>query len=433
MRRLCRGHTCAGNSVGRCEERGLDRRLRRAGSGARRVRRLPAFDRLRALPAVRLSCAFPRSVHELFWALILIQVAGLSALTRDPRDCHSIHGDHCEGLRRDRRGGGTRRQSACCRPGPARSPLRLCPRSGTGARFQELHALPPRMRAAIDPRAWVHRPADDGVQPGILFQAGSLCRGRRLLDGVLRPDRDTQVVGATLRPCPLLFIGSMRPARDGRGRLGRRQSCPVSYARHRACARFAGADPRGRRDLDLPRRLVLRHRGPADRSGRRRDAGAVAARSGRHGHPRAASCSRSSARRFAGRFGQPLGRVVLVVVRSTPEYMLAYVLLQLLGPSMLPAIIALAFHNGGIVAYLMGRCADTLSYRPDAPAGLNLYAYETVAEFVPPVAAETAGAMISSEGERPSGFGGPDPDTKLGPRAAADLRVVTPRRSRLGN
>ena len=45
---------------------------------------------------------------------------------------------------------------------------------------------------------------------------------------------------------------------------------------------------------------------------------------------------------------------------------------------MLPAIIALAFHNGGIVAYLMGRCADTLSYRRDAPAGLNLYAYETV-------------------------------------------------------
>jgi phosphonate transport system permease protein len=82
--------------------------------------------------------------------------------------------------------------------------------------------------------------------------------------------------------------------------------------------------------------------------------------------------------RFAGRFGHVLGRIVLVVVRSTPEYMLAYVLLQLLGPSMLPAIIALAFHNGGIVAYLMGRCADTLSYRRDAPAGLNLYAYETV-------------------------------------------------------
>jgi phosphonate transport system permease protein len=66
------------------------------------------------------------------------------------------------------------------------------------------------------------------------------------------------------------------------------------------------------------------------------------------------------------------------VVRSTPEYMLAYVLLQLLGPSMLPAVIALAFHNGAIVGYLMGRHADVLEYRPDAPKGANLYFFETV-------------------------------------------------------
>ena len=83
-------------------------------------------------------------------------------------------------------------------------------------------------------------------------------------------------------------------------------------------------------------------------------------------------------RRFAGRFGQPLGRVALVVVRSTPEYMLVYVLLQLLGPSMLPAVIALSLHNGAIVGYLMGRHADALEYRPDAPKGVNLYCYETV-------------------------------------------------------
>ncbi len=82
-------------------------------------------------------------------------------------------------------------------------------------------------------------------------------------------------------------------------------------------------------------------------------------------------------RQFVGRIGQPAGRVLLVVVRSTPEYMLAYVLLQLLGPSMLPAIIALAVHNGAIVGYLMGRHADALDYRADAPKGLNLYAYDT--------------------------------------------------------
>jgi phosphonate transport system permease protein len=82
-------------------------------------------------------------------------------------------------------------------------------------------------------------------------------------------------------------------------------------------------------------------------------------------------------RQFTGRIGQPAGRVLLVIVRSTPEYMLAYVLLQLLGPSMLPAIVALAVHNGAIVGYLMGRHADALDYRADAPKGLNLYAYDT--------------------------------------------------------
>lgn len=84
-------------------------------------------------------------------------------------------------------------------------------------------------------------------------------------------------------------------------------------------------------------------------------------------------------RSFAGRVGRPMGRALLVVVRSTPDYMLAYVLLQTLGPSMLPAVIALTLHNGAVVGYLMGRQADALPYRPDAPArGADLYFYETL-------------------------------------------------------
>jgi len=83
-------------------------------------------------------------------------------------------------------------------------------------------------------------------------------------------------------------------------------------------------------------------------------------------------------RRFAGPIGRPAGRVLLVIVRSTPEFMMAYLLLQVLGPSMLPAIIALAVHNGGIVGYLIGRHSDELELRRDAPKGLDLYAYETV-------------------------------------------------------
>ena len=82
--------------------------------------------------------------------------------------------------------------------------------------------------------------------------------------------------------------------------------------------------------------------------------------------------------RFNGRFGRVLGRTFLVAIRGTPDYMFAYLLLQLLGLSMLPAVIALGIHNGGIIAYLMGRHADTLDLRRDAPRGLSLYAYETM-------------------------------------------------------
>jgi phosphonate transport system permease protein len=82
-------------------------------------------------------------------------------------------------------------------------------------------------------------------------------------------------------------------------------------------------------------------------------------------------------RRFLGQIGHYLGRAMLVVVRSTPEYMLAYLLLQLMGPSMLPAIIALSLHNGAIIGYLLGRQADQLTLRADAPKGANLYFYQT--------------------------------------------------------
>jgi phosphonate transport system permease protein len=74
------------------------------------------------------------------------------------------------------------------------------------------------------------------------------------------------------------------------------------------------------------------------------------------------------------------GHLLLVIGRSTPEYMLVYIFLQMLGPSMLPAVIALGLHNGAIIAHLIGRQADALTptLRPDAPSGFDLYSYEYV-------------------------------------------------------
>ncbi|MCZ6556541.1 MAG: ABC transporter permease [SAR324 cluster bacterium] len=81
-------------------------------------------------------------------------------------------------------------------------------------------------------------------------------------------------------------------------------------------------------------------------------------------------------RKFFSRPARAVGHGILVVMRSTPEYILAYIFLQIWGPSMLPAIVALAIHNGAIIGHLTGRHADQLPSRPDAPRGLNLYGYD---------------------------------------------------------
>jgi len=80
---------------------------------------------------------------------------------------------------------------------------------------------------------------------------------------------------------------------------------------------------------------------------------------------------------FTGRLSGTLGHVLLVVARTTPEYVLAYILLQLWGPSMLPAVVALAIHNAGIIGHLIGRRSNEIQLRSDAPGNrLERYGYE---------------------------------------------------------
>jgi phosphonate transport system permease protein len=82
-------------------------------------------------------------------------------------------------------------------------------------------------------------------------------------------------------------------------------------------------------------------------------------------------------KQFFGRAGRLFGHLFMVVLRSTPEYVLCYIFLQLWGPSMLPAIVALALHNGAIIGTLTGRHADTIALRAGAPARrLDRYGYE---------------------------------------------------------
>lgn len=80
--------------------------------------------------------------------------------------------------------------------------------------------------------------------------------------------------------------------------------------------------------------------------------------------------------KFFGKFGRSIGQIFLVVLRSTPEFILAYIFLQLWGPSMLPAIVALSLHNSAIIGHLIGRYSNSLALRPDSPRGFNLYGYE---------------------------------------------------------
>lgn len=96
--------------------------------------------------------------------------------------------------------------------------------------------------------------------------------------------------------------------------------------------------------------------------------------------------------RFTGRVGALLSHVILVILRTSPEYMLAYIFVLILGPSMLPAVLALGLHNGAIIAHLLARQGDDVGQqlRPDAATGVNLYAFE----FLPRLATQSFALIL---------------------------------------
>ena len=86
---------------------------------------------------------------------------------------------------------------------------------------------------------------------------------------------------------------------------------------------------------------------------------------------------------FGHRPGRALSHLALVMVRTTPEFLLAFVLLIVLGPSMLPGILALALHTGVIVAYLTGRFSEGIRPQRGYSQALTRYGYEILPRVYP--------------------------------------------------
>jgi phosphonate transport system permease protein len=77
------------------------------------------------------------------------------------------------------------------------------------------------------------------------------------------------------------------------------------------------------------------------------------------------------------------GRFILLIGRSVPEYILAFIFLMLLGPSMLPAVIALAIHNGCVIAYLAVKQSNTITPQQMQMTRLNQFNYHIMPTIYP--------------------------------------------------
>ena len=73
------------------------------------------------------------------------------------------------------------------------------------------------------------------------------------------------------------------------------------------------------------------------------------------------------------------GKFISIFFRTVPEYVLAYVLILPLGPSLLPAIITISLHNGAILMHLVAANADRIKLNIDsAKRKTDLYLYEVL-------------------------------------------------------
>ncbi|QIB67481.1 PhnE/PtxC family ABC transporter permease [Kineobactrum salinum] len=80
---------------------------------------------------------------------------------------------------------------------------------------------------------------------------------------------------------------------------------------------------------------------------------------------------------FAAGMSRRVGDGVLLILRSLPDYLLNFIGLIVLGPSMLPAIIAMTLHNGAIIGHLLGAHSSAIepAVVPSGPLSRFVYYY----------------------------------------------------------
>ncbi|WP_223292866.1 MULTISPECIES: PhnE/PtxC family ABC transporter permease [Shewanella] len=90
-----------------------------------------------------------------------------------------------------------------------------------------------------------------------------------------------------------------------------------------------------------------------------------------------------SSRRLIGPVLSTMSKITLLILRSVPEYIFAFIFMMLLGPSMLPAMLALGIHNGALIAYLTTKQSDNLDVSAHYNGKLDGFCYEVLPQIYP--------------------------------------------------
>jgi len=76
------------------------------------------------------------------------------------------------------------------------------------------------------------------------------------------------------------------------------------------------------------------------------------------------------------KYYRTIGDLALTSLRCLPELLLAFIALIILGPSLLPGILAIGIHNGALIAHLVGLHSNELNLRIDTSSAPNTYFFE---------------------------------------------------------